>query len=73
MTSKITSKGQVTLPKEVRKSLGVATGDRLVYEVEGKTVRLRKAEPFNAAWHGAIASTLEEWNSPQDDEAFSGL
>jgi antitoxin PrlF len=73
VTSKITSKGQVTLPKEVRKSLGLEAGDRLVYEVEGKTVRLRKAEPFNAAWHEAIASTLEEWNSPQDDEAFSGL
>jgi antitoxin PrlF len=73
MTSKITSKGQVTLPKEVRKSLGVEAGDRLVYELEGKTVRLRKAEPFDAAWHGAIASTLAEWNSPEDDEAFSGL
>ena len=73
MTSKITSKGQVTLPKEVRKSLGVVAGDRLVYELEGNTVRLRKAEPFHAAWHEAIASTLEEWNSPQDDEAFSGL
>ena len=73
MTSKITSKGQITLPKEVRKTLGVAAGDRLAYEVDGNTVRLRKAEPFNAAWHGAVARTLEEWNSPQDDEAFSSL
>jgi antitoxin PrlF len=73
MTSKITSKGQITLPKAVRKSLGVAAGDRLIYELEGNTVRLRKAEHFNAAWHEAVASTLEEWNSPQDDEAFNGL
>ncbi len=27
---KLTSKGQVTLPKKVRKSLGVAQGDKLV-------------------------------------------
>jgi len=36
MTTKITSKGQVTLPKEVRKSLGVAAGDHLVCELEGQ-------------------------------------
>ena len=31
MTSKITSKGQTTLPKEVRDKLGVHAGDTLVY------------------------------------------
>ncbi len=28
-TATVTSKGQVTLPREVRASMGVATGDRL--------------------------------------------
>jgi len=28
-TATLTSKGQITLPREVRTSLGVATGDRL--------------------------------------------
>lgn len=73
MTSKVTSKGQITLPKAVRKSLGVEPGDRLVYELKGKTVLVRKAEPFHAAWHEAIANTLEEWNSPEDDEAFRDM
>jgi len=73
MTSKITSKGQVTLPKAVRKTLGVTAGDRLLYEVEGNTVRIRKAEPFHGPWHDALAATLDEWNSPEDDEAFGGL
>ena len=31
MTSKITSKGQVTLPKSVRERLGIEAGDRLEF------------------------------------------
>ena len=30
-TSTLTSKGQVTIPKQVRERLGVRTGDRLVF------------------------------------------
>jgi len=32
MTAKITSKGQITVPQRVRRSLGVGAGDRLVFE-----------------------------------------
>ena len=34
-TAKITSKGQITVPKEVRKALGVREGDNLVFEKTG--------------------------------------
>lgn len=37
----LTSKGQLTVPKEVRDRLGLKPGDRLVFEFEGDTVRLR--------------------------------
>src|ERR1039458_10537316 len=47
MTSKLNSKGQTTLPKEIRDKLGVHSGDTLIYEVEGNAVRVRKAEPFD--------------------------
>jgi AbrB family looped-hinge helix DNA binding protein len=33
MSAKVTSKGQVTLPKSVRDALGVAPGDRLLFRV----------------------------------------
>jgi AbrB family looped-hinge helix DNA binding protein len=33
MSAKVTSKGQVTLPKAVRDALGVAPGDRLLFRV----------------------------------------
>jgi AbrB family looped-hinge helix DNA binding protein len=37
-TAIITSKGQVTIPKEVRDALGVETGDRLEFVAEEKGV-----------------------------------
>lgn len=40
--STLTSKGQLTIPKEVRERLGLKPGDGLLFEVEGDdAVRLR--------------------------------
>lgn len=38
--AKVMAKGQVTIPKDVRKVLGVASGDRVTFIVEGNTVRI---------------------------------
>ncbi len=71
--AKISSKGQVTLPKAVRQVLGAGEGDALVYDVKGKVVTVERAEPFDALFHAALSRTLEEWTSPEDDEAFRDL
>ncbi|HBB97330.1 MAG TPA: hypothetical protein DC054_18280 [Blastocatellia bacterium] len=39
--AKITSKGQITVPREVRHALGVKPGDRIVFERDGDEVRVR--------------------------------
>jgi AbrB family looped-hinge helix DNA binding protein len=40
--SRVTSKGQVTIPSEVRKALDIEQGDQLVFELrEDQTARLR--------------------------------
>ena len=39
--ARITSKGQITVPREVRRFLGVRAGDRLLFESDGKGVRVR--------------------------------
>ena len=39
--AKITSKGQITVPREVRSALGVRPGDRLLFESDEKGVRVR--------------------------------
>lgn len=39
--AKITSKGQITIPRDVRRRLGVKAGDRLEFEEDGKGMRVR--------------------------------
>lgn len=39
--ARITSKGQITVPHEVRRALGVRVGDRLLFESDGDGVRVR--------------------------------
>jgi len=71
--SKLSTKGQITIPADLRKAIGIEPGDMVAYELQGKSVKLKKVEPFDAAYHAAVAETLEEWNSPEDEEAFNDL
>ena len=71
--SRLSTKGQVTIPADLRQAIGIEPGDMVAYELQGKSVRLKKADPFDAAYYAAVAETLEEWNSPEDEEAFSDL
>jgi len=71
--SKLSTKGQVTIPADLRKAIGIEPGDIVAYELQGKSVKLKRVEPFDAAYHAAVAETLEEWKSPEDEEAFNDL
>ena len=42
--STITAKGQTTVPKAVRKVLGVNAGDRIAFRVEGQQVSIHTVE-----------------------------
>ncbi len=39
--ARITSKGQITVPHEIRRALGVGAGDKLLFEQDGSDVRVR--------------------------------
>jgi antitoxin PrlF len=48
--AKITSKGQVTIPRAVRQALGVQVGDKVLFEEDGDGIRvkpLRATSPFD--------------------------
>lgn len=49
-TSTISTKGQVTVPQEIRNRLGLATGDRLEFVIEGDRTVIRpyrsEEDPF---------------------------
>ena len=44
--ARLTSKGQVTVPKSVRDALGVAEGDQIVFRVEGNRAILARTASF---------------------------
>jgi len=71
--SRLSSKGQVTIPKEIREAIGLKPGDMVAYEVQNGVVTLTRVESFDAAFHAALSDTLDEWATPDDDEAFRGL
>ncbi len=72
-TSRVSPKGQVTLPKKIRESLGLSPGDLIAYELDNGVVSIRRLESFDAPFLSALSDTLDEWNTTEDDEAFRDL
>lgn len=70
LTSRLTSKGQTTVPKNVRQELKLQAGDMLEFEIMDDYVIVRKArqpygdDPF---------ATFEEWASEADQRAYADL
>lgn len=44
--AKVMAKGQVTIPKDVRAVLGVSSGDKVAFVVEGDSVRVVNAAVY---------------------------
>jgi len=56
LTSTITTKGQTTVPKEVRKFLGLGPRQKIVYKIEKSGVRIEAAGKSLMSLAGALAS-----------------
>jgi AbrB family looped-hinge helix DNA binding protein len=50
----LTTKGQVTIPAEIRARLGLKPHDKLVFEVDGDTAKLRKVESTIESMYGSV-------------------
>ena len=53
-TSTMTSKGQTTVPKEVREALELEPGTKLTWEVRGGKVTITPDRPALYQWEGFI-------------------
>jgi antitoxin PrlF len=72
--SRLTSKGQATIPAPVRAKLNLKPGDAVVFEEsETGAVYVRKAEPLDFEFLSALQETLSEWNSENDEKAYGDL
>jgi AbrB family looped-hinge helix DNA binding protein len=64
--ARVTSKGQVTVPKAVRDALDISEGDELVFRVEGdRAVVARTPELLTLA--GTVAVPAAKRNAAWDD------
>lgn len=45
---RVTTKGQVTIPKEIRDALGIEPGDEIAFEEVGSGYKIQKKEPTTA-------------------------
>ena len=63
ISARVTSKGQVTLPKAVREALALAEGDRVVFRVEGDRAILART-PDLLALAGSISVPAEVRGMP---------
>lgn len=67
MGTRVTSKGQVTIPKAIREELGIRPGDEVDFVRENGSIRVVRAcddDPF-ARWRGAGNEWLKERGSAE--------
>src|SRR5215210_869515 len=64
-TMRITSKGQITIPSEIRERTGLQPNSEVILEVEGNTVRIRPALP--------VDEDKEPAQRPLREEPFVGI
>lgn len=73
LDTRITQKGQATIPLKIRKMLGLEQGDRVQFDITDNGVMIRKAEPLDKPYMSGVEAQLSEWNSQEDNDAYRDL
>ena len=68
-TTKMSSRGQVVIPLEMRKD--IKEGDKLIVIRRGNEIILKKSIPESILW--SQKSLAETWDTPEEDEAWKDL
>ena len=72
--AKVTTKGQTTIPREIRAALQIKPGDLLLWEIgDAGVAQVRRVHSLDLAYLRAVEGTLDEWSSQADEEAYRGL
>lgn len=72
--AKITAKGQMTIPQDIRAALKVVPGDLVAWEVGSDgSATVRRVQPMDMEYLRAVEGTLGEWTSAADEEAYRDL
>ncbi|MDE2763652.1 MAG: AbrB/MazE/SpoVT family DNA-binding domain-containing protein [Gemmatimonadota bacterium] len=71
--AKITARGQTTIPKRIREAAGLREGDLVAFDLRGGHLVLRKVEVEPDRYLEGVSGLMEEWTSPEDEEAWRDL
>ncbi len=71
--ARIGARGETTIPEQVRAAANLNVGDTLAFEVQADHLIVRKMPVVQDAYLHGLEHTLNEWNSPQDEEAWRDL
>ncbi len=72
--SRLTSKYQATIPTAIREHLHLKKGDEVVYELlPDDSVVVRKISPLDMQYLQSLNSTMTEWESDDDEQAYKNL
>jgi antitoxin PrlF len=70
ITSKLSSRGQTTIPLAVRAALDLKKGDEIAYDIKENLIILTKAS--TGPVHNPFV-TFDEWESEADNKAYANL
>jgi antitoxin PrlF len=65
----VTRKGQVTIPADIRRALGIKEGDKVAFVLEDDQVKLTKKESVVQQTAGALKSDIPALSPQQEREA----
>lgn len=72
--AKITTKGQTTIPADIRAALQVGPGDLIAWDIEPDgSARVRRVQRLDLDYLKAVEGTLSEWAGAADEEAYRDL
>ncbi len=75
-TAKITEKGQIAIPKDIREREGFKEGSKVAILAYEDRIELRPMKQLSEKMFTALASEkvlAKDWNSKEDEEAWKNL
>ncbi|MCY3547107.1 MAG: AbrB/MazE/SpoVT family DNA-binding domain-containing protein [Gemmatimonadetes bacterium] len=71
--SRITARGQTTIPKRIREAANLREGDVLAFDVRGDQLVVRRVTPGPDGYLHGLSNTMSEWIESEDEEAWRDL
>ncbi|MDA8333675.1 MAG: AbrB/MazE/SpoVT family DNA-binding domain-containing protein [Peptococcaceae bacterium] len=69
-TATVTTKGQVTIPVDIRKAMNIREGDQLFFEMDCDVVKVRKLSPLDVLFNVVGPKLKESFPTPEDFDEY---